>query len=274
MRRVIPAPVIGVLSDVLPEALTHGGLDSLFLHAGAPGDPPVENKQIKVQEWLRRVNRDPTIEPLQFLGRLLEGTMEPDLTDEFHRDLNQKRLDRVSAVLARCELRYVRGGIVTGGLGPASKSLEDLIRGRNMAALDDEFGRALRTVESNPREAVSAACNILESVCKIYIQAEKLELPSKQDLQGVWSPVRKDLGLDPSAVEADDLKAILSGLLAIASGIGALRTHASTAHGAGPKRYRLQPRHARLAVHAAHTLTAFVIESWDEKKGRNEPKPV
>ena len=274
MRREIPASVIGVLSDVLPEAHTHGGLNSLFLHAGAPGDPPTENKQIKVQEWLRRVNRDPSLEPLALLGRLIEGTMEPDLTNEFHAEGNKDRRDRVSAALTRCELRYVRGGIVTGGLGPASKSLEDLIRGRNMAALDDEFGRALRTVESNPRDAVSAACSILESVCKIYIESESLTAPSKQDLQGVWSVVRKDLGLDPGAVESDDLKAILSGLLAIASGIGALRTHASSAHGAGTKPYRLQPRHARLAVHAAHTLTAFLIESWDEKKHRNKQEPV
>lgn len=274
MRRVIPAPVIGVLSDILPEAHTHAGLNSLFLHAGAPGDPPDGNKQIKVQDWLRRVNKDVSVEPLKVLGSLIEATMEAELSDQYLGELNKARMDRISAALARCELRYIRGGIITGGLGPASKSLEDLIRGRNMAALDDEFGRALRTVDSNPREAVSAACNILESVCKTYIQEEGLEVPSKQDLQGVWSPVRRDLGLDPSAVESDDLKAILSGLLAVAAGIGALRTHASSAHGAGPKHYRLQPRHARLAVHAAHTLTAFVIESWDGKKSRDEEQPL
>ena len=76
--------------------------------------------------------------------------------------------------------------------------------------------------------------------------------------------MRRHLQFDPGAVEDDDLKRILSGLFSIADGIGALRTHASTAHGSGHSRYRLEPAHARLAVHAAHTLAAFVIESWEE----------
>ncbi|WP_431061192.1 abortive infection family protein [Pseudomonas abietaniphila] len=44
-----------------------------------------------------------------------------------------------------------------------------------------------------------------------------------------------------------------------------VRTHASSAHGAGKRPYKLKPRHARLAIHAAHTISAFVIETWDEK---------
>src|SRR5262249_9302314 len=112
----------------------------------------------------------------------------------------------------------------------------------------------------------SAACNILESVCKTYIADEGLEMPAKQDLRPVWDAVRKDLGFDPSRVEDRDLQEILSGVLAVVSGIGALRTHASSAHGAGKKAYKLEPRHARLAVHAAHTIVAFVLESWDKMR--------
>lgn len=48
-------------------------------------------------------------------------------------------------------------------------------------------------------------------------------------------------------------------------GIGALRTHASSAHGAGKKQYKLEARHARLAIHAAHTVTLFVLESWAKR---------
>lgn len=227
MRRPIPAPVIAALSDVLPEVETHAGLTSLFLHAGAPGDPPEGNKQIKVQEWLRRVNRDESVNPLEVLGLLIEPVMEADCDAPVTGHPKRERKTRL-----------------------------------------EEFARALRNVEANPREAVSAGCNILESVCKIYIQEEGLEAPAKQDLQGIWRAVRKNLGFDPSAVEDRDLKEILSGLLGVVSGIGALRTHASSAHGAGRPKYRLEPRHARLAVHAAHTVVAFVLESWEEKKQR------
>jgi len=124
----------------------------------------------------------------------------------------------------------------------------------------------LHNVEGSPREAVSTACNILESLFKIYIEEEKLGLPAKQDLQPVWAVVRKHLGIDPSKIEDRDIQEILSGILAVVSGIGALRTLASSAHCAGVKGYKLESRHARLAVHSAHTIALFVLESWAKKK--------
>ncbi|GAA4823505.1 hypothetical protein GCM10011365_25750 [Marinicella pacifica] len=100
---------------------------------------------------------------------------------------------------------------------------------------------------------------------EVYIADEKLTVPQKQDLKSVWKVVRNDLGFDPSKVQDDDLKKILSGLLSVVDGIGAFRTHASSAHGEGRKRYNLQPRHARLAIHSAHTLAVFILETWSEK---------
>lgn len=50
-------------------------------------------------------------------------------------------------------------------------------------------------MDTEPREAVSAASNSLESVCKVYIYDEQLAMPANQDLQSVWSVVRKHLGL-------------------------------------------------------------------------------
>ncbi len=219
-----------------------------------------------MQEWLRQTNKNPSVNALEVLGRLIEPVMEADCDAPMVGEFRWERKRKIKAALARCELQYVTGGVIAGALGPASKRLDDLIRGRNMDALAEEFTRALRNVDANPREAVSAGSNVLESVCKVYIQDEGLPLPAKQDLPGVWAVVRKDLGFDPSAVEDRDLKEILSGLLAVVSGIGALRTHASSAHGSGRRSYRLEPRHARLAVHAAHTVVAFVLESWEKKK--------
>jgi hypothetical protein len=94
-----------------------------------------------------------------------------------------------------------------------------------------------------------------------------LDCPAKQDLKPIWTIVRKDLGFDPSTIEDQDLQTILSGMISVVEGIGAFRTHASSAHGAGKKHYKLEPRHARLAIHAAHTIALFVLESWRKKKG-------
>ena len=113
---------------------------------------------------------------------------------------------------------------------------------------------------------MSAASNILESLCKVYIDDEGLDKPAKQDLKPVWAIVRKHLGFDPSQIEDQDPQTILTGLISIVDGIGALRTHASSAHGAGRKSYKLEPRHARLAIHSAHTVALFVLESWKKKR--------
>ena len=91
-------------------------------------------------------------------------------------------------------------------------------------------------------------------------------MPAKQDLQPLWTVVRKHLGLDQSRIADRDILEIMSGIFAVVNGIGALRSHASSAHGAGSRTYKLEPRHARLAVHSAHTLVLFILESWEKKR--------
>jgi hypothetical protein len=172
----------------------------------------------------------------------------------------------LNKILGQYELQYVKGGKIVGALGAPSRTLEEFIRDRDIASVEVEFNRALANVEANPREAVSAASNILESLCKIYIVEEGLDSPAKQDLKPIWTIVRKHLGFDPSLIEDQDLQTVLSGMISIVEGIGALRTHASSAHGAGKTSYKLEPRHARLVIHSAHTVALFVLESWRKKK--------
>ena len=267
MRRIMPAPVLSVCAGIVAKRETHATLDSLFTYAGAPGAPPPGSKSAKALEWLRITNKDDSIQPLDVLGRLIENYMEAPLDPQNKWD-DQPFQDRekITKVLAQCDLQYDRGGKVVGALGSPSRTLEEFIRERDIAAIDLEFDRALSNVESNPREAVSAASNILESLCKVYIDDEDLEKPANQDLKHVWAIVRKHLGFDPSLVEDQDLQKILTGLISVVEGTGALRTHASSAHGAGRKTYKLEPRHARLAIHAAHTVALFALESWKKKR--------
>lgn len=227
---------------------------------------------MKALEWLRRINMDESVQPLQILGRLIETCMEEEpkqrtyLFDSTPTVTEAPDKAKIQKVLSRYDLQYSRGGRITGTLGTPTRALEDFIKDRDIPAVDQEFTRALANVEQSPREAVSAASNILESVCKVYITERGLEMPSKQDLKPVWNLVRKDLGFDPEVVEDKDLQVILTGLFAVVDGIAALRTHASSAHGAGAKAYKLEPRHARLAIHSAHTVALFILESWAKRQ--------
>ncbi len=272
MTSQIPSPLIGVVSDIVSQRETHATLESLFLYGGAPGEAPIGSKHAKALEWLRRVNKE-SQNPLAVLGRIIEVYMEESPKDSYSTDQPQPTFtpdqDKLNKVLSRYELKYVQGGNLVTALGTPTRTLEQFIRERDTPIIEHEFHRALENVEASPREAVSAASNILESLCKIYIAEEQLTMPAKQDLKSVWTVVRKHLGFDPSVVGDQDLQTILTGLFAVVDGIGALRTHASSAHGAGKNAYKLEPRHARLAIHAAHTVALFVLESWEKKMSSN-----
>ena len=267
MRKTIPGPIIAAVSDLVSYCETHATLDSLFMHAGAPGDPPSESKYAKSLTWLRQVNKDEDVEPLEVLGLIIEIYMEEESEiefDDWHIEKYQK-VDRLKNALEKANLTYIQGGKIIGAYSTPAISLEQYIKKRNIESVNLEFDRAISNIESNPREAISAACNILESVFKIYIEEEGLEMPKKKDLKPTWAVVRENLNFDPSKVEDRDLKEILGGIAGVVSGVGALRTHASSAHGSGKKIYNIESRHARLSVHSAHTIALFVLESWEKK---------
>ncbi len=171
--------------------------------------------------------------------------------------------DRITRALAGQGLSYQTGGIILGGvLATPSQSLEQIIQNRDLPTLRIEFRRALANVESDPPAAITAACAILEALCKVYIATEGLPMPSDQSLRPLWRVVQEHLNLDPANAVDADMKRILGGMASIVQGVGAFRTHAGSAHGRGPSPPSAEPRHARLTVHAAETLVGFVLETW------------
>ena len=270
MRRIIPQALVAVVADYVAGAETHASLDSLFMYAGCSGDPPDGSKHVKALAWLRATNADETIkEPLAVIGKVIEGYMDKvvDASDFGFEGMTAFR-KRVAVTLAAAGLHYRSGGFVGASLAAPTQTLATYIKDRDERGISDEFDRAATKSDTEPREAVSAAANILESLCKHYIEDAGLTMPDRQVLGDLWSVVRKDLGFDPSQIADNDLKGILAGLIAVVQGLAAFRTHASSAHGAGPKSYRLEPRHSRLAVHSAHTVALFMLESWEKKRSK------
>ena len=113
---IYPQAVIGVLSEILPNWTSHDTLNSLFMYAGAPGEPPEGSKPAKVQAWLLRTNKDMKIRPLEVLGKILEKYLEDEPDEQWDDQpgfkLKKERNDRLRQVLAKCGLTYTRGGIV------------------------------------------------------------------------------------------------------------------------------------------------------------------
>lgn len=242
-----------------------------FAEHEAPGDPPEGNKCVKCSEWLKRANRDEQVDAFALLGGILENFMEVDLPNHGNAEIIDKGRSRITETLAKYGLSYTIGGRIAGGsIAAPTRTLDSALRKRDLTSVQHEFDRALDSVDLDPAASVTAACAILEALCKVYIQDELLELPKEQTIKPLWSVVQKHLRFDPASVEDDDIKRILSGLTSIVDGLGAFRTHTGSAHGRGRKAYKLEPRHARLTIHAAHTLTNFILETWDARKVINE----
>ena len=274
MPTSIPPSLIGLTAPILEDTYTHSNLDSLFMQSGFPGDPPGGNKRDKCMAWMRIAN-NMMPDPLAAFGRLIAEFMDEDPNPFFAEKRSGER-GKIQAGLEREGFRYVRGGRVVGGaLSTPSKSLAERLRDDGHETLRSEFDRANAHVDTDPPAAVTAASAILEALCKEYLGSNGLPLPSNQTLGPLWSATAAHIGLSPKDVAGNDLKQILSGLSSIAAGVAALRTHKGSAHGhstipqAEPDRiYRLAPRHARLAVHAAHTMALFVLETWEAREGR------
>lgn len=212
----IPPSVIGVAATSLANSYTHAGLDSLFYAAGFPGDPKENaNKVDKCLDWLRRANSE-CDNPLTLFGELIGEFMEKETqttqwwTGQVENDDDPR--EPLKRALAKSGLSYLTGGKIVGAsVGAPTQTLGERLSKGGLETLEVEYRRAYETIESDPPAAVTAACAILESLCKLYLEAEGVELPNKATMSPLWKEATKHLGLSPELLEDNDLKKFFQG---------------------------------------------------------------
>ncbi|XDA98691.1 abortive infection family protein [Sulfitobacter sp. LCG007] len=152
----------------------------------------------------------------------------------------------------------------------AAPHLQKISAEWTLDSLDREVRRAQENVEKDPEAAVTAACSMLESVCRSILVSREIDLPKQLDIKTLYKEVREPLGLSPAKAGIDteveaDVRTILSALGNSIQGIGALRSHSGTAHGRERGFRRLDPRIARLAVNSSFAVALFLIETWEKR---------
>lgn len=158
--------------------------------------------------------------------------------------------------------------------GPVVEAFADKTIALNFDAVNAEVARALESAERDPPVAVTAACVIIESVCRAVLAELDLEAPSKRDVDSLLRAVQEPLGLSPARSDltpliAADVRQVLGGLTTVAKGIGALRTHGGNAHATEVGQAPIDARIARFAIHSASTIALFLVETWERKKRRD-----
>jgi hypothetical protein len=165
-------------------------------------------------------------------------------------------------------------------IAPVTGELSAMAAGIDFDTVSRDLDRALRAANSDPEIAVTAACSVVESVCRSILVELEVEFPAKQDISGLYRALRDPLGLNPTKEGlvpeiVNDVKAVLSGLVTAVQGIGSLRTHVGGAHGKEKGFRRIDARIAKLAIHSASAVALFIIETWQVRHpGRKLPLRV
>ena len=283
----IAPPVIATTAEVLAASYTWTVIERQFMQAGGTEYQPFgSNKEARVMDWLRHVNDHMQREALPFLGRLLHRFMEEVMPGEesWTEDLagftahpaearNALRA-RMRLALERVGLCYVTGGQLVGaGAQVAARQLEDLIRARNLPALQAEFETLAERAASHPRDALSAAANMVEATLGEMVAAWGLTPPTNRTLNTLWATVKPAINADPATMPDPDLRKVVGAMAAMVEGLQGLRDDKSRAHAMRPelaRAYRIEPRHARLAINAGLALVVFLLEAWEARDGRTK----
>ena len=203
-----------------------------------------------------------------------EYLAEPDKAKTVREHLNQALVpDGLAVVLvdgkACITERSATGAVV--------EPFIDKVKTLDFDSVQIEIARALANLEGDPEDAVTAACSLIEAVCRSILIELRLPLPPKKDMEGLLRAVQEPLNLSPGRTDLpteieQDVRQVLGGLTSVAKGIGALRTHAGDAHGREKGYRRIDPRIARLAINSASSAALFLIETWEKNQHRVLPQ--
>lgn len=263
----IPSSLNETLSRIFADYYSHTEIDTTFLSAGAPEPIPEGNKAVKIQAWIKSINQR-SLNPFGILGVVLKDffELEPQKNKDYDYKLTklQTGQNEILRVLLKEGLSYSKGKVsVASLLSPATRNLEDYVKQEGLSAIELEIARTLNSLDDDPMRSVHHACSVLEATCKAYLSRSTCEYKESDTLGDLWRKVVSHLGIDPKELDSDGKKKIASGLYNIVEGTKFLRNNNSAAHGKSEdslKNIKIKPRHARLVIHAVHTLAYYILE--------------
>lgn len=135
-------------------------------------------------------------------------------------------------------------------------------------AIDDNIRKCEeKLAKGDYSGAITNARSLVESVLiGIEKEFDTQALEYDGNLQALYKRVQKHLHLEPDRKDiSDSLRQILSGLVSVVGGLAAVRNKMGDAHVTS---YRPGRHHAKLAVHAAVTLSDFLFETKNYQQAR------
>lgn len=143
--------------------------------------------------------------------------------------------------------------------------------------VDRELNRIIKNLSVDPEDCITAACSLVESMCRSILVEMEIELPKERTLKTLFKAIQQPLGISHTKNDKfsdemnEQIRTILTALSTLSQGIGSLRTCIGDAHGREAGFPRIDIRIARLAVNSANTISIFLIETWERKMNKKLP---
>ena len=199
--------------------------------------------------------------------KVIQGS-GPD--SEFSKRLKTE-VENMLYYLGKDGFQYVDGRLVSGAGAPSLDGIKEHAAEFDAQHLAEQIRRIEQSIESDPALAIGTAKELIETCCKTILAERGKTVVGTPDIPTLTKETLKELKLVPDGVPesargSDVIKRLLSNLGTIGNGIAELRGLYGTGHGKDGKTQGVKPRHAKLAVGAAATLTTFLFETHKDTK--------
>jgi len=125
--------------------------------------------------------------------------------------------------------------------------------------------KSLDRIKEDPEGAITIARTLLETTCKFILDERNIDYDSTSlDLSELYKLTATELNLAPEQHDERIFKQILGGCSGIVNGLGTLRNKLGDAHAPNGRKVKPLPRHSRLTVNLAGSMSAFLLETHQE----------
>lgn len=271
----IPFDVIRLLVPIFLKCYSCNDIDRLFPHISNIGlnTCGYSDTEDELYGWFYQVNQQDHPQPLSVLSKLLNDFWHLEELHNVSPGFYDDDKNRIQIRLLRSGLSYseAEGCIIKKSEAPSTRALRDHVEQHDLSNIDRRIQESLDNIEKNPLSAVLHASTTLESVLKEYLKTRQIPYNKDNDsLPRLWDIfIQNNSKMRPKELKCDDSKKIATGLYNIIHGTASLRNKQSSAHGKSEEEFQtinITPRHARLAIHAVHTLSAYILELGEDQK--------
>ncbi|KVL93094.1 abortive infection family protein [Burkholderia stagnalis] len=206
--------------------------------------------------------------PLPWLQRLLTQEVVASLIQSIGGDMDGREA-RVDAVMAEAR------ALLSAESAQNDAEMTDSLTASGDENLSRLWQDAVDATRTDSADALTRCSRFLEAVCAKILRERGEELPADKSMGPLVKACQKSLTW-PDAKEAEaDVRQLLGGIQSICNGVGALRTHFGTAHGASSHLPPLDPGYAVFVKQATVAAATFLLDRHQASAptARADPDP-